>query len=105
MKKSSVSTKLIIPVIIAIVILTIGRSLYFSNFMIGSINEHFEDRVNKSAAYLKLGLELSLGTGNMAGAKNTMDYFKKDSDLAFIYIFDEENILSEGSIIVYKKGE
>jgi len=91
MKRESVSFKILFPIIAVIVVLTIGRSFYLSQQMIENINERFSERVEKSAAYLKLGLELSLGTGNMVGAKNTVDYFKKDSDLAFIYVFDEED--------------
>ena len=91
MKNISVSFKILLPILLIGALLSIATSLFFANQIISNINEQFTERVNKSSAYLNLGLNLSLGTGNMVGAKNTMDYFKKDKDLAFIYIFDEEN--------------
>ncbi len=91
MKKFSVSFKILLPILLLATTLSIITSFYFSEKIIDGINNQFIERVNKSAAYLGLGLDLSLGTGNMIGAKNTTDYFKKDKDLAFIYILDEEN--------------
>jgi len=91
MKKFSVSLKILLPVLLIGAIMSIVTSMFFSSKIIDNINDQFIERVNKSSAYLNLGLNLSLGTGNMVGAKDTTDYFKKDSELAFIYIFDEEN--------------
>jgi sensor histidine kinase regulating citrate/malate metabolism len=91
--------------------------MYFSNKIIENINNQFTERVDKSSAYLGLGLNLSLGTGNMMGAKDTTDYFKKDDELAFIYIFDEENEffikikdpkeynIGEKTLLSFKDGE
>ncbi len=89
--KNSVSLKILLPILLISAILSIATSLFFSNQIIDNINEQFTERVDKSSSYLNLGLNLSLGTGNMVGAKDTTDYFKKDTELAFIYIFDEEN--------------
>ncbi len=91
MKKVSVSLKILLPILLIGALMSIATSLFFSGKIIDNINDQFTERVNKSSAYLNLGLNLSLGTGNMVGAKDTTDYFKKDSELAFIYIFDEEN--------------
>jgi len=91
MKNVPVSFKILLPILLISTFLAIGMSLFFSNTIINNINNQFTERVNKSSAYLNLGLNLSLGTGNMLGAKNTTDYFKKDDQLAFIYILDEEN--------------
>jgi len=91
MNKISVSIKILLPILIIGTFLSIATSFFFADKIIHNTNEQFSERVNKSSAYLNLGLNLSLGTGNMAGAKSTMDYFKKDNELAFIYIFDEEN--------------
>ena len=91
MKKMSVSLKILLPVLIIGGVLAITISLYFSNKIIDNINEKFIERVNKSSAYLNLGLNLSLGTGNMLGAQDTTNYFKKDDELAFVYILDEED--------------
>ncbi len=91
MKKISVSFKILLPILLIGAVLSIATSLYFSNKIIDNIDEQFTERVNKSSAYLNLGLNLSLGTGNMLGAQNTTNYFKNDDELAFIYIFDEEN--------------
>ncbi|MEA3370687.1 MAG: methyl-accepting chemotaxis protein [Campylobacterota bacterium] len=90
MKKMSVSLKILLPILLVGAMMAIASSLYFSNKIISNINEQFNERVDKSSAYLNLGLNLSLGTGNMLGAQNTTNYFKKDDELAFIYIFDEE---------------
>ena len=91
MKNISVSFKILLPILLIGAVLSIASSLFFSNKIIDNIDERFTERVNKSSAYLNLGLNLSLGTGNMLGAQNTTNYFKKDDELAFIYIFDEEN--------------
>jgi methyl-accepting chemotaxis protein len=91
MKNFSVSLKILLPILLLGAVLSIGSSLFFANKIITNINKSFNERVEKSSAYLNLGLDLSLGTGNMVGAKNTTDYFKKDKQLAFIYILDEEN--------------
>jgi len=91
MKNISVSFKIISPIIIISIIIMVATSLFFSTKIIDNITQNFSERVDKSSAILKLGLNLSLGTGNMVGAKETTDYFKKDNNLAFIYIFDEEN--------------
>jgi len=91
MKNIPVSFKILLPVLLISTLLAIGMSLFFSSTIISNINNQFTERVNKSSAYLNLGLNLSLGTGNMLGAKNTTDYFKQDKQLAFIYILDEEN--------------
>ena len=91
MKKISVSFKILLPILLLGAALSIATSLFFANTIINNINEQFNERVDKSSAYLCLGLNLSLGTGNMVGAKDTTDYFKKDAEMAFIYIFDEEN--------------
>ncbi|MEA2099107.1 MAG: methyl-accepting chemotaxis protein [Campylobacterota bacterium] len=91
MKKFPVSLKILLPIAFVGGIFAVVISLYFSSKIIDGINNQFTERVNKSSAYLNLGLNLSLGTGNMLGAKNTTDYFKKDEELAYIYIFDEEN--------------
>ncbi len=91
MKKMPVSFKILLPILLAGAVLSIMTSAYFSNRIIDNISDQFTERVTKSSAYLSLGLNLSLGTGNMLGAQNTTNYFKKDDELAFIYIFDEEN--------------
>ncbi len=91
MKRISVNFKILLPILLVGSILASVISLYFANNIIDNIDSQFSERVDKSSAYLNLGLNLSLGTGNMLGAKNTTDYFKKDKELAFIYIFDEEN--------------
>jgi methyl-accepting chemotaxis protein len=91
MKKISVSLKILIPILLIGTVLSMGLSAFFSSTIIGNINDQFTERVTKGSSYLNLGLNLSLGTGNMVGAKDTTDYFKKDDNLAFIYIFDEEN--------------
>jgi len=91
MKNFPVSFKILLPILFISTVLTISMSLFFSSTIINNISNQFTERVNKSSAYLNLGLNLSLGTGNMLGAKNTTDYFKSDKQLAFIYIFDEEN--------------
>ncbi len=91
MKNVSVGFKIISPIIIISIVLIVATSIFFSTKIIDNISQNFIERVDKSSAVLKLGLNLSLGTGNMVGAKETTDYFKKDNNLAFIYIFDEEN--------------
>lgn len=80
-----------LPILAIVSLLVIAISIFFSTKLIGNINDRFVERVDKSSAYLNLGLNLSLGTGNMTGAKDTTDYFKNDADMAFIYVFDEEN--------------
>jgi len=91
MSKVSVGFKILLPILFIGAVMSIGSSLFFASTIIGNINNQFSERVDKSSAYLNLGLNLSLGTGNMVGAKNTTDYFKKDDELAYIYIFDEED--------------
>ncbi len=91
MNRMSVNLKILLPILLLGAVFVMAINIYFSTKIIENINEKFLERVNKSSAYLNLGLNLSLGTGNMLGAKDTTDYFKKDDKLAFIYIFDEEN--------------
>jgi len=91
MKQFSVSLKILLPILIVGTLLSSSIIFYFSNIIVNNINKEFTERVERSSAYLNLGLELSLGTGNMAGVKDTVNYFKKEHDLAFVYLFDEEN--------------
>lgn len=89
--KFSVGTKIQIPILFLSTFLTIGLIIYFSTLLVQNINDRFNERIDKSASFLNLGLSLSLGTGNMQGAKQTIDYFSDDKELAFIYLLDEEN--------------
>jgi len=89
-KRFSVSSKILLPIVTIGTILSILIIVYFSNRLVDSIDEQFTERVKSNSAFLDLGLSLSLGTGNMSGAKKTIDHFKIDNDLAFIYLFDEE---------------
>ncbi|QOY54768.1 methyl-accepting chemotaxis protein [Candidatus Sulfurimonas marisnigri] len=87
----TVRSKILAPFIFISILAAIVNIYYFSSKQIEQIDKTFVERVEKSSAYLNLGLSLSLGTGNMLGAKRTTDYYKEDEELAFIYILDEEN--------------
>ena len=90
-KRFSVSIKILLPIVTIGTLLSIVTILYFSNKIIDSIDSQFNERVQSNSSFLDLGLTLSLGTGNMSGAKKTIDHFELDKELAFIYLFDEEN--------------
>jgi len=90
-KNFSVGQKIQLPLILLSVSITIGLIIYFSNLLVSNINERFNERIYQSSAFVNLGLSLSLGTGNMQGAKKTIENFADDKELAFIYLLDEEN--------------